>query len=280
MKAIQHKNTNMHADGACSSFSNKKTFLRSFWETYGKVRNARRFSQNKLDRNVAPYTTPQGKGVGNEMLPSHERPQSFEEEIANGVSHGMALVACLIATPILLSSAWRVGDPWSVAGAGVFSGTTIFMYLSSTLYHFLPANGAKHVFRLLDHGAIFLLIAGTYTPFTLGPLRGAWGWTLFGMVWSMAIVGLVLKGMGVMRHPRLSTGLYLAMGWLILIAIQPLSLKVPPPGLLWLLAGGIAYTGGVAFYAAERVRYSHFVWHLFVVLGNTCHFFAVLWYAV
>jgi hemolysin III len=213
------------------------------------------------------------------MLPAHKRPQSFEEEIANGVSHGVALLACLMATPFLISSASRPGDAWSIAGAGIFVGAAIFMYLSSTLYHVLPENRAKGVFRLLDHGAIFILIAGTYTPFTLGILRGAWGWTLFGLVWGMAILGLVLKVTGVMKHPFLSTGLYLAMGWLILIAIRPLWLKVPLPGIFWMLAGGIAYTGGVAFYAAERLRYSHFVWHLFVILGTTCHFFAVLWYA-
>ena len=215
------------------------------------------------------------------MLPAHQRPQSFEEETANGVSHGLALVAFLVATPFLLISASRVGGAWNIAGAGIFAGATILMYLSSTLYHFLPDNRAKRVFRVIDHGAIFLLIAGTYTPFTFGILRGAWGWTLFGLVWGMAILGLVLKAVGAMkRHPRLSTGLYLAMGWLILIAIRPVWLKVPLPGILWLLAGGIAYTGGVAFFAAERVRYSHFVWHLFVVLGTICHFFAVLWYAV
>lgn len=215
------------------------------------------------------------------MLPSQQRAQSFKEELANGVSHGIALVVCLLATPFLISSAFRSGGgAWGVVGSGIFAGTVIFMYLSSTLYHVLPENRAKRVFRVLDHGAIFLLIAGTYTPFTLGVLRGAWGWTLFGLVWGMAILGLVLKLVGVMQHPVLSTGLYLAMGWLIVIAIRPLWLKVPLPGILWLLAGGIAYTAGVGFYAAERVRYSHFVWHLFVVLGTTCHFFAVLWYSV
>jgi hemolysin III len=217
----------------------------------------------------------------NDMLPAHARHQSFEEEIANGVSHGVAAFACLLATPFLLSSASLRGDAWNAAGACVFAGAMVFMYLSSTLYHVLRENRAKRVFRVLDHGAIFLLIAGTYTPFTLGVLRGAWGWTLFGIVWGMAILGLVLKVVGVMmRHSRLSTGLYVAMGWLIVIAIRPLWLNVPLAGILWLLAGGVAYTGGIAFYAAERVRYSHFVWHLFVVLGTTCHFFAVLWYAV
>jgi hemolysin III len=215
----------------------------------------------------------------NEGSKPRERPQSFGEEIANGVSHGIALVAGLVATPVLLGSAFRQGSAWNIIGAGVFAGAMIFMYLSSTLYHFLPDNPAKRVFRMLDHGAIFILIAGTYTPFTLGALRGAWGWTLLGLVWGMGIVGLIVKMVGGMQAPRFSTGLYLAMGWLIVIAIRPFLSKVPLPGILWLLAGGIAYTAGVAFFAAERVRYSHFVWHLFVILGSACHFFAVLWYA-
>jgi hemolysin III len=214
------------------------------------------------------------------MLPAHKRLQSNKEEIANGVSHGIALVGCLIATPFLLSSADRPGDAWNVAGTAVFAGAMIFMYLSSALYHFLPENRTKRVLRVLDHVAIFFLIAGTYTPFTLGVLRGAWGWTLFGIVWGLAVLGMTLKIKGALWHPLISTGLYLAMGWLIVVAIRPLWLKVPLPGILLLLAGGIAYTGGVAFYAAERVRYSHFVWHLLVVLGTTCHFFAVLQYAV
>jgi len=167
-----------------------------------------------------------------------------------------------------------------VAGTAVFSGAMIFMYLSSALYHFLPENRTKSVLWVLDHVAIFCLIAGTYTPFTLGVLRGVWGWTLFSIVWGLAVLGMTLKITGAMWHPLISTGFYLAMGWLIVIAIRPLWLKVPLPGILLLLAGGLAYTAGVAFYAAERIHYSHFVWHLFVVLGTTCHFFAVLWYAV
>ena len=132
---------------------------------------------------------------------------------------------------------------------------------------------------MLDHGAIFLLIAGTYTPFTLGVLRGAWGWTLLGLVWGLALVGIVLNAASGLRYPRLSVALYIAMGWLVIIAIKPLLLLMPVEGFLWLLAGGIAYTAGVAFYAAKRVRYSHFVWHMFVLAGTACHFIAVLRYA-
>lgn len=139
---------------------------------------------------------------------------------------------------------------------------------------------AKSVFRVVEHSAIFLLIAGTYTPFTLGVLRGVWGWTLFGLVWGLAVTGVALKAFNRMSHPIFSTGLYLLMGWLILIAVNPLSDRVPASGLLWLVAGGVAYTAGVAFFAADsRLRYGHFIWHLFVMAGTTCHYFAVLWYA-
>ncbi|MHC1743120.1 MAG: hemolysin III family protein [Syntrophobacteraceae bacterium] len=215
----------------------------------------------------------------NDRFTAHERPQSFGEEIANGVSHAIALVAGIAATPFLLGSVPPEAGALNTLGVSVFAGSMILMYLSSAMYHLLPENKAKRVFQMLDHGAIFALIAGTYTPFTLGVLRGVWGWTLFGVVWTLGILGLILKLSGAIRDPRISTGLYLAMGWLIVIAIRPFLSKVPLPGIFWLLAGGIAYTAGVAFFAAERVRYSHFVWHLFVILGTACHFFAVLWYA-
>jgi hemolysin III len=201
------------------------------------------------------------------------------EEIANSVSHGVGFLAALLATPFLVVAAARRGDSAAIVGASVFAGTTAALYLASTLYHALPKNMAKRVFRVIDHSAIFLLIAGTYTPFTLGVLRGAWGWTLFGLVWSLAIFGVVLKAVGGIGHPRLSTALYVGMGWLALIAIRPLWVHVPVAGWLWLIAGGLAYTSGIAFYAAERVRYGHFVWHVFVLMGTVCHFFAVLWYA-
>jgi hemolysin III len=202
------------------------------------------------------------------------------EEIANCVSHGVGFLAALVATPILVLTAARRGGLVAIVGASVFAGTVVVLYLASTLYHALPWSRAKRVFRVIDHSAIFLLIAGTYTPFTLGVLRGVWGWTLFGIVWGLAVLGVTLKSVCGIRHPRLSTTLYVGMGWLALIAIRPLWLKVPVAGWLWLIAGGLAYTAGIAFFAAERVRYGHFVWHVFVLMGTTCHFFAVLWYAV
>ena len=217
--------------------------------------------------------------IVNPVPAAHKRPQSLGEEIANSVSHGIGLLAALISTPFLVISTARHGNAWNISGVSIFSGTVVLLYLVSTLYHALSENKTKRVFRLLDHGAIFLLIAGTYTPFTLGVLRGGWGWTLFGLVWILSAIGITLKAVGGMRFGRLSTGLYLAMGWLILIAVRPLSSLMPLSGILWLLAGGIAYTVGVAFYAAENIRYSHFVWHLFVLAGTTCHFFAVLGYA-
>ncbi len=214
-------------------------------------------------------------------LPLPERTQSLGEEIANSISHGIALLAAVSATPFLIIAAADRGGIADIVGASVFAATILLLYLTSTLYHALPRNKAKRVFQILDHGAIYLLIAGTYTPFTLGVLRGAWGWTLFGLVWGLALAGILLKAIGGVRYPTLSTCLYLSMGWLVLIAVKPLWLLVPNWGLFWLLAGGIAYTVGVAFFVIdERIRYSHFVWHLFVIAGTACHFVAVLWYAI
>ena len=212
-------------------------------------------------------------------LASREHTLSPGEEIANSVSHGVGLLAAVAAAPVLVFSAVHSGGAARIVGASVFAVTMVLLYLTSTLYHALPRNRAKRVFQVLDHAAIFLMIAGTYTPFTLGVLRGTWGWTLFGLVWGLALAGVVLTAVGGARYPKLRVGLYLAMGWLILIAVKPLWLRMPSWGLFWLFAGGIAYTAGVAFYAAKRVCYSHFVWHLFVVAGTACHFIAVLRFA-
>lgn len=213
-------------------------------------------------------------------LAATERARSHGEEIANSLSHGFGLAAAVVATPFLILHAVRQGDAWFIVGASVFAATMVLLYLASTLYHALPAGRAKGVFRVIEHSAIFLLIAGTYTPFTLGVLRGAWGWSLLGLVWGIAVIGVVLKALNRMAHPILTTGLYLLMGWLIVVAAQPLSDRVPASGLLWLVAGGLAYTLGVIFFAFDsRVRYGHFIWHLFVMAGTACHYFAVLGYA-
>jgi hemolysin III len=208
------------------------------------------------------------------------REQHFSEEVANVISHGVALIAAIVGTVVLIVQAARHADAGFVVAVSLFGATMILLYLASTLYHALPVSRAKRAFRVIDHAAIFLLIAGTYTPFTLGVLRGAWGWSLFGVVWGLAAAGVVLKVFDKASNPIFSTGLYLLMGWVIVVAVEPLFSRVPTQGLLWLLAGGLFYTVGVVFFATDaRVKYGHFIWHLFVVAGTTCHYFAVLWYA-
>lgn len=209
-----------------------------------------------------------------------KRVQSLGEEIANSVSHGVGFLAAVIVSPILIFSAVKHGGAATIVGAGIFSFSMILLYIVSTLYHSLARNKAKRVFQILDHVIIFLLIAGTYTPFTLGVLRGTLGWTLFGLVWGLALAGILLQCIEGKNHRKFSMVLYLVMGWLIIIAVKPLLLNMPFWGLFWLVAGGIAYTAGIGFYAAKKIRYAHFVWHLFVVLGTSCHFIAVLKYAI
>lgn len=206
--------------------------------------------------------------------------QSGGEELANSISHGVGLVAAVVGTPFLIIYAAQYGSVRSVVGVSIFAATMVLLYLASTLYHALPTGKAKNAFRIIEHSAIYLLIAGTYTPFTLGALHGAWGWSLFGIVWGIALVGVILKAFEKMSHPVISTGLYLLMGWLIVVAVVPMYTNVPTAGLLLLFAGGMAYTAGVAFFVSDaRLRYGHFIWHLFVLAGTACHYFAVLWYS-
>jgi hemolysin III len=209
-----------------------------------------------------------------------DRPQSIAEERANSLSHGFGFLLSLVAAPVLIIATARQGNALNIVGASVFAITMVMLYLSSTLYHALPPGRAKHRFGKIDHGAIYLFIAGTYTPFSLGVLNGAWGWTLFGLIWGLAAAGLVLKAFDKLSHPLLSTGLYLAMGWLVVIAAVPLLERVSTAGVGWLVAGGLAYTVGVFFYLTDaRFKFGHFVWHLFVMAGTSCHYFAVLWYS-
>jgi hemolysin III len=211
---------------------------------------------------------------------THSRAQSPGEEIANALSHGVACVLAVAALPILVHSAARQGGTASIVGASVFAGTMILLYLVSTLYHALPPGRAKRWFNRFDHASIYLLIAGSYMPFLFGVLDGAWGWSLFGVVWAAAAVGVTAKLLDRLRHPLWSTGLYVAMGWVALVAVAPLVERMSGPGLVWLVAGGLSYTAGAVVYLFDsKVRYAHFVWHLFVMGGSACHFFAALWHA-
>jgi hemolysin III len=209
-----------------------------------------------------------------------DRVLSIGEEIANSVTHGVGLIASIAAFPVLLLKARSSADPSALLGATVYGLTLILLYATSTVYHALPISKGKQLFRVLDHSAIYLLIAGTYTPFALGPLRGPWGWTLLVIIWALALLGIASKVIGGFRLPHLSTALYLVMGWLIVVAIKPLVENVPRAGLFWIAAGGVAYTGGVVFYSMKRVPYSHMIWHLCVAIGSVCHFVAVLRYAI
>ena len=211
--------------------------------------------------------------------PTMKRDQTLGEEIANAVSHGIALLAAVATVPFLLTAAQH-RHPSAVVGAAVFATTMVLLYLTSMLYHALPVGRAKHVFMKLDHSAIYLFIAGSYTPFALGALDGPWGWTLFGVVWTLAGAGVALKAFDRLSNPWWSTGLYLAMGWLVLVAAVPMLERVPLAGLGWLLAGGLAYTLGVVFFVLDhRVRYAHTIWHSFVAAGTGLHVVAVMGYA-
>lgn len=205
-----------------------------------------------------------------------DRQQCRSEEFANSLIHGLALLAALASVPyLLLARAWQ-STP-ALTGCLVFVATMLLLYATSTLYHALPEGRVKRVFLRLDYGAIFLFIAGTFTPFALGAHAGEWGATMLPLVWLLAGAGVALKAFGYLSGPWISTGLYLALGWMVLIAALPLLAQLPAPGVQWLVAGGIAYSMGVVFFALDaRVRYAHSVWHGFVAAGSGCHFVAVL----
>jgi hemolysin III len=214
------------------------------------------------------------------MTTTPDRDQTVGEEIANAVSHGIGCLLAIAALPILVQSAADRGRAADVVAASLFASTAIVLYLVSTLYHALPPGPAKRALNRLDHASIYLFIAGSYMPFLLGVLRGPWGWSLFGVVWGAAALGIAAKLLNRLRHPLWSTGLYVAMGWVALVAAAPLVERMPGNGLAWLVAGGLSYTlGAVVFIFDSRLRYAHFIWHLFVLGGTACHFFAALRYA-
>lgn len=205
---------------------------------------------------------------------------TLREEIANSITHGVGALLSIAGLVILTVLAVRYGDAWHIVSCAIFGATLILLYTASTLYHGIPHPKAKQVLRIIDHSAIFLLIAGTYTPFTLVSLRGPWGWSLFGTIWGLALLGIILELTPWRRFRLLSVALYVGMGWAVVVAAQPMLDSVAPRGLLLLAAGGLAYTLGIAFYVWRSLPHHHAVWHLFVLTGSVLHFFAVLFYVI
>lgn len=205
-----------------------------------------------------------------------QRAYSLGEEIANSVTHGLGVVLGIVALTLLVTFSARYGDGRHLAGAIVFGATLVLLYTASTLYHSFPWPRVKHIFKVLDHAGIYLLIAGTYTPFTLVTLRDDGGWWLFAIVWTLAIAGVALEAAWTYRPKWLSVVVYLGMGWLAVLAARPLMENLDPVGLWLLVAGGLAYTLGTVFYVVKRIPYMHAVWHLFVLAGTTCHVLAVM----
>ncbi|MDX9753382.1 MAG: hemolysin III family protein [bacterium] len=205
---------------------------------------------------------------------------SQQEETANFLTHAAGTLLSIAALSILVTLAGIEGDVWRIVSFSIYGATLVILYLISTLYHAFRSERLKAVFRVLDHISIFLLIAGTYTPFTLVNLRGPWGWSIFGVIWGLAIAGIVFKLFMTGRWQVFSSLVYIMMGWVVLIAFKPLFASVDLSGVLWLIAGGMAYTLGVIFYSMKTIPYHHAIWHCFVLLGSTCHFFAIYFHVL
>jgi hemolysin III len=199
--------------------------------------------------------------------------------LANAITHGIGALLAIIGAVYLIAASTR-GSAWQVVSCSVFSATLVLVYVCSTLYHSLVRTRARHVFHILDHSSIYLLIAGTYTPFCLVTLRGPVGWTLFGVEWALAIAGVVVKSFAVDRFELASALVYLGQGWFIVVAVAPLVHTLGWHGLMWLGAGGVAYTLGIIFFALDRLRYFHALWHLFVLAGSISHYFGILFYVL
>jgi len=205
---------------------------------------------------------------------------SLGEEIANSVTHGVGVILAIGGLGVLTAFASVYGNAWHIVGCSVFGATLILLYAASTFYHSIQRPRVKTVLRNLDHAAIFLLIGGTYTPFTLVNLRGPWGWSLFGVIWGLAVLGVVFEVTVLRRWKAVSLALYVAMGWAVVVAVKPVLAAIAPGGLLLLFLGGMAYTAGVGFYVWRRLPYHHAIWHVFVLVGSILHFFAVLFYVI
>ena len=213
----------------------------------------------------------------NDTLMMKLREQTTSEEIVNAILHGIGAGLSIAALVVLVIFANQYGDVWHIISFSIFGATLIILYLASTLYHSFPKGKWKNILHVIDHSSIFLLIAGTYTPVTLTALRGPWGWSIFGVVWGIALLGIILKVFWMGKLKFLSVGLYVVMGWLIVIAVRPLIDSLNTISLIFLVAGGLCYTIGIVFYIWRRLKYSHGIWHLFVLAGSICHFFTVFY---
>lgn len=205
----------------------------------------------------------------------------YHGERFNGISHLLGAVAALVGMVLLVVFAAQQGDSWKVVSFAIYGATLFLLYLFSTLYHSLQGIKTKAFFRRLDHYAIYLLIAGTYTPFTLVTMRGVWGWSIFGVVWGLAVLGIVVDSLPNRGRRTLPVVIYLLMGWVVLVSLKPLLVSLPLAGFWWLLAGGLCYTGGVVFYALDkRITHGHGIWHLFVLAGSLCHYLSIFFYVL
>ncbi len=202
------------------------------------------------------------------------------DELANSITHGVGLLLATAGVLALIVLASLHGGARLIVTCSIYGSTLVFMYAASTLYHSIQLPRAKHLLRILDHSAIYLLIAGTYTPFTLVQIRGGWGWTLFGLVWGLTVFGIAWKALFIRRFPLVSGILYVLMGWMVVVAVKPLLQRVPLAAIAWLVAGGLAYTAGLVFFAGKRIPHHHAIWHVFVLIGSICHYLAVLLYVV
>ncbi len=202
------------------------------------------------------------------------------EELANSLTHGIGAALSVTGLVVLVVLAALHGDPWRVVSSAIYGGTLVILYLASTLYHGVQHPRIKGVLQIIDHTTIYLLIAGTYTPFLLVSLRGAWGWTLLGVIWGLAMLGVVFQSLFVRRQGRLSILTYILMGWLCVIALREMLVSIPSGGLIWLAVGGVLYTTGVIFYVWHKLPFNHAIWHLFVLAGSVSHFFAILFYVL
>lgn len=205
---------------------------------------------------------------------------SETEELANRLTHGIAALLSIVGLVVLVAAASRTGDPYRIVSSAIFCSVLSIFYIISTLYHTFRNQRVRYIFRILDHAGIFLVIAASYTPFTLVLLREGSGWALFGVVWGLAIVGMVFKTFMTHRLAFLAPVFYIALGWLIVVDLEGLLAILPTGGMLWLLAGGLCYTVGIIFYAIDRIPYNHAIWHLFVIAGSLCHYLSILWYVV